>query len=180
VDNKSNGNSTIPYTTGPRATGRLPTAASLVGLVAAAAALPALARRDPSVRLERARVHLVAVPAAFLVGAVVGARAVVPLAAALDVAPPGPGVGVAALGEFALGLVAASGAALALPSAVLGAFRAGLVPRYTSTGGRGLAALAVLAFASLYSPADLPSFALVALPPFGGLAAGLALLEFRG
>jgi hypothetical protein len=37
-------------------------------------------------------------------------------------------------------------------------------------------AVALLSIASVYSPPDLPTFALVALPPFAGLGLGLAWL----
>jgi Sec-independent protein secretion pathway component TatC len=120
------------------------------------------------------------VPPALLVGAFAGGRAALPLAATLGVLPGGAGVPTGWLGEFVLGLAASTAVGLALPPGLLAAARARLVPRHTSTGQRGLAALAILAFAAVYSPTDLPSFALVALPPFVGLAAGLALLEFGG
>jgi Sec-independent protein secretion pathway component TatC len=66
------------------------------------------------------------------------------------------------------------------PLGAVVAARAGLVPRFTAAGQRGLCVLEPVAFAATYSPTDLPSFALVALPPAVGLGVGVAWLEYRG
>jgi hypothetical protein len=150
-----------------------------------AAAVGYAGHDDDRVDLSRCVGPLVVAAGLFVAGAVVGRLLVVPASVDLLLSGFGSGSGRRTvadarwLAELGLFVPASVGVGAALPALVVGAVRGRLLPRYTGSRARGLAALALLAFASVYSPPDLPTFALVAAPPFAGFAAGIAWLELR-
>ena len=152
--------------------------AALIGAVAAGASLLFLADRDvPGVRARRG-VPALSLAAATFVG---GAAATHQLLVMPLFASPTPRTTVVDpywLGELALFFPVAVGLGAALPSLIVGLVRARTIPRYTSDRQRGVAALCVFAFAAIYSPPDLMTFAVFAAPPLVGLAVGLAWCEF--
>lgn len=155
--------------------------ASLVGLAATLAVGARLAADHDRVELAAGRGPLALAAIAAPVGSVAGVAAVPVAVRALAAAGvPAPLVDPYWLGEFTLGVAVAGTVALAGPPAVVGAARAGVVDRLSSPRQRGLAALAVVSVAAVYSPSDTASFVAVAAPSFAGLAAGVAYLEFRG
>lgn len=156
--------------------------ASLVGLCTVVVATPLFAARDSeAVDLRRGRNAFAVTLGAGLVGVaagvVVGVDAVLALLAARWVDVPGTS-GRFWLAELVVAIPVVLGVAAALPAAVVGAARSGLVDRRTTTRQRWLAVLALLCFASLYTPSDSLTFVLGVTAVLGGLLAGLGLLEY--
>ncbi|MFC4357539.1 twin-arginine translocase subunit TatC [Halobium salinum] len=165
--------------------------ASLVGGTLALVVATGLAARDDDrVELAAGRSQFLLAAATFVAGVSVGRTFVSTLlrdihlldtvgaATVLESGTSGAVVALRALAELGLFVPVAVGVGAALPCFLVGAVRAGLAPRYTSDRMRGFVALALVTFAAVYSPPDLPSLALVAVPPFAGFAVGLAWLEF--
>jgi hypothetical protein len=88
-----------------------------------------------------------------------------------------PSTDAAWLAEVGLFVPVALALGAALPSFVVAAARSGLVSARLGGRQRGYAVLAVAVFASLFSPPDPATFALVAAPPLGGFGLGVAWLE---
>lgn len=154
----------------------------LGGLAASAFVVVCLLTRDDRVRPGPAVVPLSIAVGGFVVGALLAvgvlpalfglrtAATGVPLASAVD--PTG-------VAELVCFFPVSVGIGVALPAMLVAGVRAGAVSRYVSTRQRGLVALLVVTLAATHSPADLPTFALVAAPPLAGFGVGLAWLEFR-
>lgn len=156
--------------------------AGTAGLAGAAAAAALYAARDhPSAALREGRVAFAAAGVAALSGAAlghaVGVGAIRTLVADGLVAVDGAG-GAYWLTELAVTLPVVWAAAFALPFVLAGAGRAGLVPRRWTGRGRGIAAVAALCFAAVYSPPDSLTFVAAAGLLLAGLCAGVAALEF--
>lgn len=156
--------------------------ASLVGLLSVAVTFPLVAARDDDdVRLRPgATAFLLA-----FVGGVLGAgaghavgvdavRALVTSGLVDDTATGGRFW----LAELAVSVPVTVAVAVALPGAVVGAVRSGLVRTPPSSRQRWLAVLVSLSFVSVYSPSDSVTFVLGAVAVLAGLVAGLALVEF--
>jgi hypothetical protein len=168
--------------TGPLSMPRLALEAGLLGgLAAATFAVAVRLVRDRRVRPARAVAPLAVAVSGFVSGVLVGTAVLpalltlrtgatgVPLASAVD--PTG-------VAELVLVLPLSVGVGVALPAALAAVVRAGATSRYVSARQRGFVALAVATLAATHSPADLPTFALVATPPLAGFGVGLAWLEF--
>jgi hypothetical protein len=151
--------------------------AGLAGVVAVGVETARLVARDDRVRSRRAALPLAGALAGFVGGVLVGRAAGVRLALAapdLASAPPVDPYWLAEVGLFVPVAVALGGA---LPGLLLAAARSGAVDRsriVLPDTGRSLLAVALLAFASVYSPTDAATFVVAALPPFAGLGAGIA------
>jgi hypothetical protein len=167
---------------GPLSTPRLALEAGLLGGLAATALVVAVRLvHDRRVRPARAVAPLAVAAGGFAAGVLVGTAALpalftlqtgatgVPLASAVD--PTG-------VAELVLVFPLSAGVGVALPAALVAAVRAGATSRYVSARQRGFVALAVVTLAATHSPADLPTFALVAAPSLTGFGVGLAWLEF--
>lgn len=152
---------------------------TLAGAFAAAVVLVGAVGRDARVSLSRGRRQAAVAPVAFAVAAVCGRVALPHVVGAVASASGRPVLDAYWAAEVWLFFPVALGAAAATPFLLAAAVRAGVVGRYTSTRQRGYAALAFVAFAACYSPPDGATFVLFAAPPFAGLAAGVAWLEFR-
>ncbi|MFC6725933.1 twin-arginine translocase subunit TatC, partial [Halobium palmae] len=141
---------------------------------------------DRRVSLRRGRTAFAFGGAGLLVGSVLGRLVVLPVYLSLlrdhVAASPTDATPVAVslrwLAELGLFVPVGVGLGVALPFLLVGAVRSGLAPRYTSDRTRGFVALTLVTFAAVYSPPDLPSFALLAVPSFVGFAVGIAWLEF--
>lgn len=156
--------------------------ASLVGLTVVVVATPLItAHESEGVTLRRGTgAFLVALGAALVgaaAGVLVGVDAVLALRATGWVDAPVVGDRFW-LAELVVATPAVLGVAAALPAAVVGAARSGLVGRRTTTRQRWLAVLALLCFVSIYSPSDSLTFVLGVGAVLGGLLAGLGLLEY--
>ncbi|AUV82646.1 preprotein translocase subunit TatC [Salinigranum rubrum] len=168
--------------TGSLSTLRLALEAGLLGgLAATALAVTARLVRDRRVRPARAVGPLAAAGCGFVSGVLV-AVAVLPALLTLRTGatgvPLGSAVDPTGVAELVCFFPLGVGVGTALPGLLVAAVRAGAVPRYTSTRQRGFVALAVVTLAATHSPADLPTFALLAAPPLGGFGLGVAWLEF--
>ena len=155
-------------------------AAGTAGLLCATVTAARYAARDhPGVTLRDGRRWFVAAGVAVLLGAVlghaVGVGALRTLAAGLAVDGAG---GTYWLTELAVTLPVVWGAAFALPFALAGAARAGVVPRRWTGRQRGVAAAAALSFAAVYSPPDSLTFVATAGLLLAGLCLALGILEF--
>lgn len=155
--------------------------ALLVGVVAAALFVIPHLRRNDSVRFRRARVPFGVAVAGFVAGAAVGRTVVLPavfesfadLVFDVDVA-----VGPYWVTELGLFFPVALGVAVALPALMVGAVRAGLLPRLTTARHRTFAAIPLLVFSATHAPPTPNAFALYAAPLLSGLGVGVAWLEF--
>jgi hypothetical protein len=151
---------------------------TLSGLLAAGVALVRFLGRDRRVSLSRGRRHAAVAAVAFAAGTVGGA-ALLPTAVATAGSVAAGSVGPYWVAEVCLFFPVAVGFAAAAPFLLAAAVRASVVGRFTSTRERGYVALAFVAFAACFSPADGATFVLYAAPLFAGFAGGVAWLEFR-
>jgi hypothetical protein len=151
---------------------------TLSGLLAVGAALVGFLGRDRRVSLSRGRRHAAVAAVAFGAGTVGGA-ALLPTAVATAGSVAAGSVGPYWVAEVCLFFPVAVGFAAAAPFLLAAAVRASVVGRFTSTRERGYVALAFVAFAACFSPADGATFVLYAAPLFAGFAGGVAWLEFR-
>jgi Sec-independent protein secretion pathway component TatC len=156
--------------------------AGAVGLVAAAVATLACAARDhPDVSLRDGRSAFLLAAVAAVVGAgvahAVGVDLVSGLVASGHVRTEGVGGGYW-VAELAVTLPVVAGVACGTPAAVAGAARARLVSRRWRSRDRGLAVLAAISFASVYSPPDSVTFVVAGGLLLAGLSLGMALVEF--
>jgi hypothetical protein len=168
--------------TGSLSTPRLALEAGLLGgLTATALVVTARLVRDRRVRPARAVGPLAVAGGGFVFGALV-AVAVLPALLTLRTGatgvPLGSTVDPTGVAELVCFFPLSVGVGTALPGFLVAAVRAGALSRYLSTRQRGFVALVVVTLAATHSPADLPTFALLAAPPLGGFGLGVAWLEF--
>jgi len=156
--------------------------AGAVGLfVGALATLSYAARDHPNVRLRDGRGAFLLAAVAAVVGAAVGHAVGVGLVSDLVASGYVHADGVGGrywLAELAVTLPVVGGVACGTPAAVAGAARASLVSRRWRSRDRGLAVLAAISFASVYSPPDSVTFVVAGGLLLAGLSLGLALVEF--
>lgn len=156
--------------------------AGAVGLLAAAAATVSYAARDhPDVSLRDGRGAFLLAAVAAVVGAGVGHAVGVALVSDLVTSGYVRTEGVGGrywLAELAVTLPVVAGVACGTPAAVAGAARARLVSRRWRSRDRGLAVLAAISLASVYSPPDSVTFVVAGGLLLAGLSLGIGLVEF--
>lgn len=153
----------------------------LAGVVAAALFVaPHLARHE-EVDFSRARTPLAVAAIGFVAGTAAGRTFVLPATFELfagSLLDADAAVGPYWVTELGLFFPVALGVAVAFPALLVGAVRAGLLPRLTTARHRAFAAAPFLAFSATHAPPTPDAFALYAAPLLAGLGVGVAWLEF--
>lgn len=143
-------------------------------------AAPILARHD-RVEFRRARTSFAVAAACLVVGVLVGRLVVLPLSFELfaeHLVDVDAAVGPYWLTELALFFPVGLGVAFAFPALLVGAVRAGLLPRFTTARHRTCAVIPFVLFSATHAPPTANTFVLYAAPLLVGLGVGVAYLEF--
>ncbi|RDI72600.1 twin-arginine translocase subunit TatC [Halopelagius longus] len=155
--------------------------AILVGVVAAALFVAPHLVRHEAVEFSRARRPLAVAAVGFVAGTAAGRTLVLPAMFELfadSLVDIDAAVGPYWVTELGLFFPVTLGVAAAFPALLVGAVRAGLLPRLTTARHRTFAAVPFLVFSATHAPPTPTTFVLYAAPLFAGLGVGVAWLEF--
>ncbi|MFC6824523.1 twin-arginine translocase subunit TatC [Halopelagius fulvigenes] len=153
----------------------------LAGLVASALFVAPHLVRHEKVDFSRARTPLGIAAAGFAAGTAAGRALVLPAMFELfadSLVDIDAAVGPYWVTELGLFFPVALGVAVAFPALLVGAVRAGLLPRLTTARHRAFAAVPFVLFSATHAPPTPNTFVLYAAPLFAGLGVGVAWLEF--